>query len=297
MTYEKPTWQDNAGTGVPAQYAAGLDRALIAAIHQSAGVYGATDLFVSQRGAGADSSVDVALGKAVVYEQSTTERAYLIRLTGSVQNIPLPASPGSNSRYDMIYAQVRDSTLSGTVDDWVLTVVSGTAAASPTEPAAPSGQSLLLARVTRTSGVATVANSAIQDRRIFNRNAYPLPWVSITSFGTQKNEGAALRVRHRDFEHVEISGVVHDTTAGMVTGDTLFTLPTPTNQPPFPPSTRTARVPASATLGAGAAQQDVRVDVATTGVVAVNFTQPPSGSYAPDDVYFDGFTYLRAQPA
>jgi hypothetical protein len=296
VTYEKPIWQDNAGVGVPAQYAAGLDRAVIAAIHQSAGVYGATDLFVSQRGAGADSSVDVALGKAIVYEQSTTERAYLIRLTGSAQNVPLPASPASNSRYDMIYAQVRDSTLSGTVDDWVFTVVSGTAAASPAEPSAPSGQSLLLARVTRTSGTASVVNSAIQDRRIFNRNAYPLPWVSITSFGTQKNEGAALRVRHRDFEHVEIAGTVHDTTAGMVTGDTLFTLPTANNQPSFAPSTRTVRVPASATLGAGAAQQDVRVDVSTAGVAAVNFTQPPSGSYAPDDVYLDGFVYLRAQP-
>lgn len=297
MTYEKPLWQDNAGTGVPASYAAGLDRALIAAVHQSAGVYGATDLFVSQRGAGADSSVDVALGKAVIYEASTTERAYLIRLTGSVQNVPLPASPGSNSRYDMIYAQVFDSTISGSVDNWSLVAVSGTAAASPTEPAAPSGQSLLLARVTRTSGVATVLNAAIQDRRIFNRNAYPLPWVSITSLGSQKTELQPLRVRHRDFEHVEISGVVHDTTAGIATGDTLFTLPTPTNQPSFVPSTRSARLTAGATQGALASQQDVRVDVSTAGVVTANFTQPPSGSYAPDDVYFDGFVYLRVQPA
>jgi hypothetical protein len=175
--------------------------------------------------------------------------------------------------------------------------VSGTAAASPTEPAAPSGQSLLLARVTRTAGTASVVNSAIQDRRIFNRLAYPLPWVNITSFGTQKSELQPMRVRHRDFEHVEISGVVHDTTAGMVTGDTLFTLPAPTNQPSFFPSTRTSRVPASATLGAAAAQQDVRVDISTAGGVVVSFTQPPSGSYAPDDVYFDGFVYLRAQPA
>ncbi|MET0426289.1 MAG: hypothetical protein ABW046_20640 [Actinoplanes sp.] len=293
MTYEKPLWLDNASGGYPA----GLDRALIAGVFQSAGVFGVTDLAVSQRGAGADSSVDVALGKAIVYEQSTTERAYLIRLTGSVQNVPLPASPGSNSRYDMIYAQVRDSTISGAVDDWVLTAVSGTASASPTEPAAPSGQSLLLARVTRTSGVATVLNAAIQDRRIFNRLAYPLPWVNITSLGSQKTELQPLRVRHRDFEHVEISGVVHDTTAGTVNGDTLFTLPSPTNQPSFFPSTRTARVTAGATLGASASQQDIRADVSTSGVVTANFTQPPSGSYAPDDVYFDGFIYLRAQPA
>jgi hypothetical protein len=293
VTYDKPLWLDNAAGG----YVAGLDRQFIAGTFRSSGVFGVGDLVVSQRGAGADSSVDVSLGRAVVFEQSTTERAYLIRLSGSVQNVTLPAAPGTNSRYDMIYAQVRDSTISGAVDDWVLTVVSGTAAASPTEPAAPSGQSLLLARVLRTSGTTTVVNSNIQDRRTFNRNAYPLPWVSITAFGTQKSELQPLRVRHLDFEHVEISGVVHDTTAGMVTADTLFTLPAPSNQPSFFPSTRTARVPASATLGAGAAQQDVRVDVATTGVVAVNFTQPPSGSYAPDDVYFDGFTYLRAQPA
>jgi hypothetical protein len=140
-------------------------------------------------------------------------------------------------------------------------------------------------------------NAAIQDRRIFNRQRVPAAVGQHHSFGTQKNELQPLRVRHLDFEHVEISGVVHDTTAGMVTGDTLFTLPTPTNQPAFVPSTRTARLPAGATLGASAAQQDVRVDISTAGVVTTNFTQPPSGSYAPDDVYFDGFTYLRAQPA
>jgi len=297
VTYEKPLWQDNAGTGVPASYAAGLDRALIAGTFRSAGVFSVTDLAVSQRGAGADSSVDVALGKAVVYEASTTERAYLIRLTGSVQNVPLPASPGSNSRYDMIYAQVRDSTISGSVDDWVLTAVSGTASASPTEPAAPSAQSLLLARVTRTSGVASVVNSAIQDRRVFNRLAYPLPWVNITNIPAGKSEGFALRVRHFDFEHVEIAGQVHDTASGMVTGDTLFTLPTPTNQPSFVPTLHVARLPVSATLGAGAAQQDVRVGVDTAGVVTAAFTQPPTGSYAPDDIYFDGCIYLRAQPS
>lgn len=169
MAYEKPLWQDNAGTGVPSSYAANLDRMLIAAAFQYSGVLTSSDFSVTQRGAGADSSVDVTIGRAIIYQQSSTDKAYFCNMTGATVNVPLPASPGSNSRYDMIYLQVRDSTLSGSVDDFLLTAVSGTAAASPVEPAAPSGQSLLLARVTRTAGTPNVVNSAIQDRRVVLR--------------------------------------------------------------------------------------------------------------------------------
>jgi hypothetical protein len=169
MGYEKPLWQDNAGTGVPSSYAANLDRMLIAAAFPYSGVLTSSDFAVSQRGAGADSSVDVTIGRAIIYQASSTDKAYSVNMTGATVNVPLPASPGSNSRYDMIYLQVRDSTISGSVDDFLLVAVSGTAAASPVEPAAPSGQSLLLARVTRTAGTPNVVNSAIQDRRVVLR--------------------------------------------------------------------------------------------------------------------------------
>lgn len=169
-TFEKPIWQDNNGTGVPASYAASADRVLVAAQWQYAGVLNSTDLAVTQRAAGADSSVDVSIGRCVVYQTGAADKAYLCNASGALQNVTLPASPGSNSRYDMIYAVVQDSTISGTVDNWSLVAVSGTAAASPVEPAAPSGAGvLLLARVTRTAGVATVLNAAIQDRRVVLR--------------------------------------------------------------------------------------------------------------------------------
>lgn len=169
-TFEKPIWQDNAGTGVDASYSAPADRTFIAATWPYAGVINSGDLAVSQRAAGADSSVDVAIGRAIIYQSGSTDKAYFVNASGALQNVTLPASPGSNSRYDMIYAVVQDSTISGAVDNWSLVAVSGTAAGSPVEPAAPSGAGvLLLARVTRTAGVATVLDNAIQDRRIVLR--------------------------------------------------------------------------------------------------------------------------------
>lgn len=166
-TFEKPLWQDNAGTGVPASYTANMDRQLVAAMFPYAGVIKPTDLVVTQRAAGADSSVDVSIGRCIIYQTGSTDRAYLCNMSGTFQNVPLPATPGSNSRYDMIYAVVQDSTISGSVDSFSLVAVSGTAAASPVEPAAPSGAGVhLLARVTRTAGTASVLNAAIQDRRI-----------------------------------------------------------------------------------------------------------------------------------
>lgn len=209
-TFEKPIWQDNAGTGVPSTYSAHADRTLIAALWPYAGVISSGDLAVTQRAAGADSSVDVAIGRAIVY-QTGSDKAFFVNASGALQNVTLPASPGSNSRYDMIYAVVQDSTISGTVDNWSLVAVSGTAAASPVEPAAPSGAGvLLLARVTRTAGVATVLNAAIQDRRVVLRlpkseASSPDNNVSAITATTPNNGATVCGVAFR----APASGVVH----------------------------------------------------------------------------------------
>lgn len=160
MTYNTPIWLDNGSS-----YSADADRHLIGAVFEESGVLGSTELKVSQRGAGANQSVDVALGRALIPQQSDATGKYLCRLTGSVQNIALNSPPGSNSRYDVIYAEVRDATISGSDNDWRITFVEGTAAASPSVPALPHDHCIALARVLRASGDSTVNDAEITDMR------------------------------------------------------------------------------------------------------------------------------------
>src|SRR5207253_1018585 len=80
---------------------------------------------------------------------------YVVRKTVA-ENVVIPAAPGSNSRIDVVYLQVRDPDAGGSAgDDAIFGIVSGTAAASPVAPALPS-TAIELARVTVASG--TVAS-------------------------------------------------------------------------------------------------------------------------------------------
>jgi hypothetical protein len=171
-TMEKPIWQDNAGTGVPASYTAAADRTFIAAAFPYSGVIGVNDLKCSQRALGADSSVDVSIGRAIIYATGSTDKAYFTNVSGTIANVALPAAPVSNSQLHRVWLQINDSTVSGAVDSAAFIVTSGTVSASPSTPAAPSGgPSLLLAQVSRSVGVATVLNAVITDLRVLLKPA------------------------------------------------------------------------------------------------------------------------------
>lgn len=166
MGRDAPRYTQNVNT-----YSAALDREVIRAESKYKwGVYGSGDLKVTQRAAGANYSVDIAMGRVLVPESTSTDslgwRSYLCGLSGGAENYVLGNPPVSNSRYDIVYASVRDSTVSGGSDDWVFSHTEGTAAASPTIPALPV-QATLLAVILRTAGEASILNAAITDKRDF----------------------------------------------------------------------------------------------------------------------------------
>lgn len=103
-------------------------------------------LIVSQRAAGANMSVDVSTGTYTANKVENTK--------ASVTNLTIAAADPTNPRIDIVLAHSNGS----------LTVVSGTPAASPTQPNRPAG-TLVLARVEVDAGVATIVNSKIFDRR------------------------------------------------------------------------------------------------------------------------------------
>lgn len=161
MSLETPVWLQ-AGT-----YSARQDRQLIDAIFDE-GVFDRTagGLLVSQRAAGANDSVDVAAGVAVIAgDDESNQGKYFVRNTATV-NVPFSPAPGSNKRIDLLVLRVRDETAGGpTGDDAVFDIVEGTVAASPTPPAVPD-TAIPLAEVERAAGDSSIVTAKITDRRL-----------------------------------------------------------------------------------------------------------------------------------
>lgn len=172
MTLESPLWEQ----ALP--YSARLDRSLIAAL-LAEGVLGAGDLAVTQRGAGANLSVDVAAGSAaIVGDDQANQGTYLVKNT-AVVNLVIGAPPGANSRIDLIVAQVRDANVTGVNNDWTLSVIAGVAAGAPVAPAVPN-TAIALAQVLVATGTAAITNAMITDRRSLARRSGEAPAGELT---------------------------------------------------------------------------------------------------------------------
>lgn len=163
MTLEAPLFLQ-AGT-----YPAEAVRALVAAAFHP-GVCGAGELAVTQRGAGANMTVDVAAGTILIPGATSQRGVYLCRSTATA-SVTIGAAPGAgDSRIDLVVAQVRDAAYSGSDNDWRITVVAGTPDPSPTAPAVPSG-ALALATVLVEDDTTSITDAAVTDRRRYARPA------------------------------------------------------------------------------------------------------------------------------
>jgi hypothetical protein len=160
MALDTPTWLQN-GT-----YTARLDR-IFADILFTEGVMrpGAGELLVTQRGAGANNSVDIAAGYACIEGDDAADQGnYMVRNTATV-NLAATAAPVSNSRIDLVCLRVNDPAEGGPVgDNAEFVYVTGTAAPSPAVPATPTS-AIALARVLRTVGDTAVVTANITDVR------------------------------------------------------------------------------------------------------------------------------------
>lgn len=129
------------------------------------GVVGVNDLKVSQRGAGANLSVDVAAGVAWVSGDDNTATQPLYRVyNDATVNLAISTAHGTNPRIDIVVAEVRDSAFSGVNQDWRLRVIDGTPAGSPVAPSTPNN-CLKLAEVSVPALDTTISDSQITDKR------------------------------------------------------------------------------------------------------------------------------------
>jgi hypothetical protein len=149
-----------------------------------AGVVGATDLKVAQRGAGANMSVDVPAGAAWVAVTTGTRNGLAHVYNDATANVAVTASNATNPRVDSILLRYNDSTVpTGSGSTPTLEVATGTAtagaqAATPgaagyrAGAATPTGDFLRLADILVPATSTSVTTANIVDRRPWARGAY-----------------------------------------------------------------------------------------------------------------------------
>jgi hypothetical protein len=170
VTLKRPLLMQKAGADADIEYSALDMRALFTGIYNAAGVLNSntvppnSDLRVSQRAAGANMSVDIEEGFAVVLGTDVSGQGlYLVQSTAT-ENLVIPAAPVSGTRIHNVVARVRDKLHDGTQTtyDWVLEVIEDTDGSGP--PDTPDS-ALSLAEVTVTSATTSILDTAIADTR------------------------------------------------------------------------------------------------------------------------------------
>lgn len=149
--------------------------------------------------------------------QLTTQGAYYCysdNSSGAV-NLAISAANASNPRIDVVGAQVEDSAYSGSNNDWKLTVITGTAAASPTIPSFPASF-VPLALVWVPAASTNVVNGNILDLRVaYNRDPFNVS-MSLTNPQSVANGAQST---------VNFDTVISDVTAGWNAGGSHWVAP------------------------------------------------------------------------
>lgn len=160
--------------GDPALSYTGPDfRTMIDAAFQE-GVCGMTDFRVVQRNAGANLSVDIGAGKAVVLGDSVTRQGKFVAdstgtvNTGTAGNITVP---GSGTRTHRVILRIRDKQAAGTTYGYALEVLEDTGSGMPALPAS----AIDLASISVATGTVGITDAMITDRR-----AYACPHIPLS---------------------------------------------------------------------------------------------------------------------
>jgi microcystin-dependent protein len=129
------------------------------------GVVSSTGLVVSEKGAGANMSVDIAAGLAWVEGDSDTaaQPIYQCRI-GSTINLDVAAADVTNPRIDRVVLEVLDATFTGADRKGRVRVIEGTAASSPSAPSEPT-TAITLATIAVAANETAITDAEITDLR------------------------------------------------------------------------------------------------------------------------------------
>lgn len=147
------------------------------------GVVRPTHLRVTQRGAGANMSVDVATGGVLVPGSASDQGLWFVHNEGTV-NVAIAAADPTNPRIDRVVVRVRDTEYGDAADAADIFVVTGTPAGVPAAPATPA-RSYSLGTVAVAALATSITNANITDTRLYcpmdgKIVGVPTPWPSAT---------------------------------------------------------------------------------------------------------------------
>lgn len=163
-------------------YSARITRQLLSLIATEGVVDG---LGVSQRAAGANMSVDVAVGTAVVQGDDQSNQYRYLATNEAIVNLPVVAADPTNPRIDRVVLEIRDTNAGGPAgDDANLRVIEGTAAGSPTAPATPDS-AISLATIAVAAAASSITDANITSTRTTSQAIlFPPREVSVTAVGS-----------------------------------------------------------------------------------------------------------------
>jgi len=127
------------------------------------GVLGPTSFNVVQRGAGANFSVDIVVGRAFIQDDDTSSNGIYHVWSDAVFNLATPSAPGSGTRVHRVVLQVRNKGENGawSTYDFTPMLLQDTGSGTPAQP----NSAITLAFVSIATGQANVSNANITDYR------------------------------------------------------------------------------------------------------------------------------------
>lgn len=167
------------------------DRALLSMTFENEGVTSSGSMAVSQRGAGANMSVDVAAGQGLVKGDDNSAQGLYGVWNDATKNLTISAADGTNPRRDIIVARVKDAYYSGATNAFSLEVITGTPAGTPVDPTIPNN-CLPLARVAVAAGATSITNANITDLRVraYTNGHWNTAWGEVAYAGATTAQGS-----------------------------------------------------------------------------------------------------------
>lgn len=129
------------------------------------GVVGGGDFAVTQNGT-PDMTVIVAAGSGFVRGTEALAQGVYASFNDAPVSLAVSAADPTNARKDLVVLKARDAFYSGASTDMSLAIVTGTPAASPSDPSIPAN-ALVLARITVPAAATSVITAYITDLRTF----------------------------------------------------------------------------------------------------------------------------------
>jgi hypothetical protein len=159
-----PQWLQATGGDAAINYAAQDDRELLSTLFPVGGPLTPADFQMTQRGAGANFSVDISAGRCAVVGTTSTEQGTFLTRTTGVVNLTTPSAPGSGAtRTHRVVAEILDKQAAGSLYGWRFHLLEDTGSGEPAAPAS----SFTLGTVSIAVGQGSVLNANITNQNQF----------------------------------------------------------------------------------------------------------------------------------